>query len=294
MSTEIHRLLDEAFAGVDMTSEAQDLKEEIRANLIARTAELEADGVAPDRAARTAVDELGDIGELLGTDAGTGREPTIADLHLANRVRPTPAFVQRAVLWSAVAVAALALVTLGATGVLGLPWGVLVLLAGIGATACGLLVGDSLSQETTTNHPMPENRAGGYALATFLAVYGLCFAGLVALGPLPMWTIVLAATGIVASIVLFAFLGATQTNRHKAWVRRQAGQQPPNRFESEPETAARFGVYTVAIWLVTLAAMVALGFTVGWWWALAAFVTGLAVMMLVLARMLFPPRRAGR
>ena len=40
MNTDIHRLLDEAFAGVEMTPDAQDLKEEVRANLLERVAEL--------------------------------------------------------------------------------------------------------------------------------------------------------------------------------------------------------------------------------------------------------------
>ena len=34
--TTIHRLLDEAFAGIPLSPEVQDLKEEVRANLLAR------------------------------------------------------------------------------------------------------------------------------------------------------------------------------------------------------------------------------------------------------------------
>ena len=60
--TTVHRLLDDAFAGVEPSPEVQDLKEEIRANLEARAAELQASGVAPDAAARRAFDELGEIG----------------------------------------------------------------------------------------------------------------------------------------------------------------------------------------------------------------------------------------
>ena len=41
MNTDIHRLLDEAFQGIDMTPDAQDLKEEVRANLVARVDERE-------------------------------------------------------------------------------------------------------------------------------------------------------------------------------------------------------------------------------------------------------------
>jgi uncharacterized membrane protein YjjP (DUF1212 family) len=56
---------------------------------------------------------------------------------------------------------------------------------------------------------------------------------------------------------------------------------PPNRFETDPESAARFGIYTAVIWFLTLAAIVVLVFTVGWWWAPVAFVGGLAAMMLL-------------
>lgn len=102
-----------------------------------------------------------------------------------------------------------------------------------------------------------------------------------------------AALGIIASIILFAFLGASQTNRHKAWMRQlqQDSAHVGNRFEEEPETAARFGIYTAVIWLATFAVIAVLVFTVGWWWAPVAFAGGFALMMLVLARMLFGPRK---
>lgn len=298
MNTDIHRLLDEAFQGIDMTPDAQDLKEEIRANLVARAAELEAAGATPADAAQQAVAELGDVRALLDeTTVPTPRADSrgYAALQQQHRVRPKPAFVVRVMVWSLAAMAGIVLGILGATGVLSMAVGGEIALFGAAATALGLLVGDSLSQETTTNHPMPEKRAGAYALATFIGAWGIAFAGLVALGALPVWAVMFSAVGIIASIILFAFLGATQTNRHKAWTRQAFANEPPNRFEREPETAARFGIYTAAIWLVTLAVIAVLVFTVGWWWAPVAFVAGFALMMLVLARMMFgPEKRAGR
>ncbi|MET0734476.1 MAG: permease prefix domain 1-containing protein [Microbacterium sp.] len=297
MNTDIHRLLDETFAGVEMTPEAQDLKEEVRANLVARVAELEASGRTPADAANAAIAELGDVHELLGeSDAAP---PATSNDYVAlferHRVRPKAGFVVRVVVWSLVASIGIVLAVFGATGLLTLPVGVQILLFGIAATALGLVVGDSLAQETTTNHPMPRNRAGGYAGATFLAAYGLSFALLVAVGALPIWCVVFAALGVIAAIVLFAFLGASQTNRRKAWARQalQDHAHTGNRFEQEPETAARFGIYTVVIWLVTFAVIALLVFTVGWWWAPLAFAGGFAVMMLVLARMLFGARKDG-
>ncbi|GAA5089084.1 hypothetical protein GCM10025760_12470 [Microbacterium yannicii] len=298
MNPDIHRLLDEAFQGIEMTPDAQDLKEEMRANLMARADELAAAGATPDDAARQAIAELGDVRALLDEtpDAAPQRgADDYASLVLRHHVRPKPGFVVRAVVWSIAAVVGITLGILGATGVLPLSLGPQIALFGLASTGIALLVGDSLSQETTTNHPLPQNRAAGYFLATLLGAYGLGFAALVAFGTMPVWGVVFAALGVIASIVLFSFLGATQTNRHKAWTREALRNEPPNRFEREPETAARFGVYTAAIWLVTFAVIAVLVFTVGWWWAPVAFVAGFALMMLVLARMLFTSDKpAGR
>ncbi|MFD0821311.1 permease prefix domain 1-containing protein, partial [Micromonospora zhanjiangensis] len=102
----VHRLLDEAFAGVEMDQDRQDLKEEMRANLVARVAELTAAGVPPERAARQAVQELGDVRDILDGLPPTPDAATAA--WLSERVRPAPAFLVRTVLLSALAVVGLA------------------------------------------------------------------------------------------------------------------------------------------------------------------------------------------
>jgi plasmid stabilization system protein ParE len=287
--TTIHRLLDETFAGIEPTPEVLDLKEEIRANLEARAAELEATGVASDAAAQKAVRELGDIRELVGelpaAGAGSPWGPPATEV-----VRPKPAYVARVVLASAIAAVALLMVALGALDVLPLPGGLLVGLVGIAATAIGWIVGDSLARETTTNHPMPAGRAGGYYLATSLTVIGLGLAALVLAAEIPVWCTIFAGLGFVGGIALFAYLGATQTNRHKAWVLRHSEQYSEigDRFSEDPASAARFGIYTVAIWIVAITVFLVLSFTVGWAWSWLALVGGLVTMFIVLARMLFP------
>jgi hypothetical protein len=314
----IHRYLDEAFAGITMTPEIQDLKEEIRGNLAARVNELVESGVDANTAASRAIDELGDIGELVAeldggpddmVDSGADGAPTRpaltrpaglpaatshADAYAVYRVRPKPAFVVTVVIASVVTAGALALATLAATGVLPLPIGVIILLSGIAATGVALIVGDSLAHETTTNHPVPTNRAAAYFLASLLTVFGLEIGALVALGTLPVWTVVFAALGVVAGIVLFAFLGATQTNRKKQWVREAARQyQMDDRFTQDPVAAARFGIYTVVIWVLAFAAFIVLSITVGFAWSWLALLVGFAGFMFLLARMLFPSEKEG-
>ena len=291
--TTIHRLLDEAFAGIEPTPDVQDLKEEIRANLESRAAELEASGSTPDDAAHRAIRELGDIRELVGDlPAGSSTNPPWGPSN-AERVRPKPAFVVRIVIASAVAVAALLLAKLGAFGELPIPVGAIVGLLALGASGIGWIVGDSLSQETTTNHPMPRGRAGGFYAATSLVIFGVGMTALVIMSVIPVWTTVFAALAFVGGIVLFAVLGVTQTNRHKAWALRHSEQyvsQYPDRFTQDPASAARFGIYTVVIWTIAVVVFLVLSFTIGWTWSWLALVGGFVVMMIVLARMLFPPK----
>ncbi len=149
------------------------------------------------------------------------------------------------------------------------------------------MTGDALLQETTSNHPLPARRATGFGLATGGTLAALAFGATFAVHLDAVWLVVVAALLLVASIALFSWLGATQTNRHKAWTREMVRNMPPNRFETDPNAAARFGIYTVVIWIVTLGAMAILFFALGWFWMLIALVAGLAVWMTVLARMLF-------
>ncbi len=280
---EIHRLLDEAFAGVDMTAEVQDLKEEMRANLVVRVAELERTGLPADVAAHRAMAELGDIkGVVDETQTATAQTAPWA----RNRVRPKPGYLVRTVVLATIGVAAVAAVVVAEFGpAVAMVWQVASV--AVVALVAGVIVADALRQETTTNYPVPRARAVGYGVATVLALAG---AGSAALGlrDLPPAWLVGGGLAVLVSIVGFTYLGATQTNRHKPWVvRLRTAEQ--DRFTQDPAAAARFGLYTVTIWLIALAAFAVLSFTVGWAWSWLALLAGVVAMMITLARTLFAP-----
>lgn len=283
----VHRLLDEAFAGIQMTPDRQDLKEEMRANLVARVAELEATGVTPQEAARQAVDELGDVRGILDE---TGPEPErAAPDWITHRVRPNPVFLVRAVLLSALATSGLVLLVLAAT-VLNVPISGQAAAVLTVALAVGAVTADALRQETTTNHPMPRGRALGYGLGVVLALAGLG-AGWLYLRDNNLPWLAGGVLTVVTSAALLTYLGATQTNRHKEWVVRMHASHARmgDRFTNDPLAAARFGLYVVVIWVLVLAAFVLLTLTVGWAWSWLTVVAGFVAMMLVIARMLFSP-----
>jgi hypothetical protein len=288
---EIHRLLDEAFAGIDMTAEAQDLKEEMRGNLTVRVSELEESGLPADRAAHRAIAELGDIRSIVDDLESPASRVAPWD---RNRVRPRAGYVVRTVVASVVGIGGLAVVAVPFVGVeVALPWQ----LAVVGAVAliAGFIVADALRQETTTNYPVPRARALGYGAATTLALAGGGFAALRLRDASLPWLIG-GGVAVLVAIIGFTYLGATQTNRHKPWVVRMAAehQEAADRFTQDPAAAARFGLYTVTIWLVAFAAFGVLSFTVGWAWSWLALVAGIVAMMLTLARMLFVPSTVDR
>ena len=289
-STDIHRLLDEAFAGVAVTPETQDLKEEIRDNLLFRVAELEASGVEPSDAARRAIAELGDIRSLVDGEAAVAtaaRSESASAAALRNQVRPKPGFVVRTVLISIVAAAALVLLVLGLVGVLSFGTGILIGLSAVFGAGLGVVTADALRQETTTNHPLPTGRAVAFGASTGVLLAGLAFTAVVIVRLDLAW-IILSALLVIAAIGVLSYLGATQTNRHKPWmVEQQRAMRTGNRFEEDPASAARFGIYTAAIWTIAFVVAIVLGFTVGWLWAPVALVGGFVVMLITLARMLF-------
>ncbi|MDI1462894.1 permease prefix domain 1-containing protein [Catellatospora sp. KI3] len=284
-SLAIHRLLDEAFAGIDMTAEARDLKEEMRANLVARVAELEQSGVGGDESARRAMAELGDVRSIVAETAGA---PSAAPW-LDQRVRPRPAFVLRTLLLSLLATAALAILVLTVLHTMGIIWEILAV-AVLAATG-GLITADALRQETTTNYPLPTGRALGYGAA---AALGLAGAGIVATA-YPEWPVgplVAAGVLLVVAAVAFTWLGVTQTNRHKPWVVRMQREHHElgDPFAGDPAAAARFGIYTAAIWIAALGGFVLLTLTAGWAWSWLALLGGLLAMLVLMARTLFRPR----
>ena len=280
---EIHRLLDEAFAGIEMTAEVQDLKEEMRGNLDVRVSELERQGMSGDQAARRAIAELGDIRSIVDDMEPVAGGSAPWD---RNRVRPKPGYVMRTVVLAVIAAGLVATEVLTHRTLAAVAW--MGIVSGVLALVAGVIVADALRQETTTNYPVPRTRALGYGAATAVGVAGLGV-GALYLRDQSMALVVVGGLAVLLSAVWFTYLGVTQTNRHKPWVVRMAAQhaQAGDRFEQDPVAAARFGVYTAGIWIVAITAFGVLSFTVGWAWSWLALVGGLVVMMLTLAQMLF-------
>ncbi len=290
----IHRHLDEAFAGIAMAPETQDLKEELRGSLAARALELQEQGADAATAAARAVAELGDIRDLISSLDSGATTGNPSDAVALNRVRVSPAFVVRTTILSIVLAAAATLVALGALGTLGWPLDLLVTIASVGvALPLSIVVADALRQETSQHYPMQTGRARGFGLAALASALGIALCGL-ALNE-ALWLFVPGGVFAAAALVGFIVLGISQTNRTKPWaLQMQRDYEVGDRFAHDPAAAARFGMYTVVIWIIALGAFVALSIAVGFAWSWLAILGGLVVFFLTLTRMLFAAEPKGK
>jgi hypothetical protein len=291
----LHRLLDEAFAPYPVTSETLDLKQEVRGNLTARAAELVAAGSTPVDAARRAIVELGDVGILLGetpSDKPVATESWVAEQR-RNRVRPKPAYAVRTALLAGVLAVVILVLKFEAFGLLTVAPVISMAAIPVAAVLVGWIVFDALRQETTQNYPFSRPTALAFGVAAALLTTGIGSVLQFVLAFDVVWALV-AGGAVVAAIVLFTYLGVTSTNRRKPWALRLMNGQGnvPNAFDNDQATAARFGMYTAGIFTVAFAVFIVLTITIGWAWSWLALVGGFVLMLLVLARMLFPPKKA--
>ncbi|WP_036958844.1 permease prefix domain 1-containing protein [Promicromonospora kroppenstedtii] len=232
MNTLVHRLLDEAFAGLPATDDVQDLKEEIRVNLLDRVAELTASGADGDAAARRAVEELGDVRALV--DGGSVRD-TAPGERLS--LRPSRRYTIGVVIASAVVLSPFVGVLIALAGNI---YGMIPLLVGalLAGPAIGWIVGATLVRETRTRYGMPRQRAIAYGFASALVALSV-FVGTAGYTSSmnPFYAMMMLPVLLVGGAWL-AYLLASQTNRRKPWVleraRERAGSRASGPGDSRP------------------------------------------------------------
>jgi hypothetical protein len=292
-TSDIHRLLDEAFLGIVMTPDLQDFKEELRGNLASRSAELQQKGMDAAAASRAALAEVGDVAELIAGVEADGPLPAQSGSPAArlHRVQPNQWFVVRASIYSALILAS-ALHTV--FDVVDRPLQTQPYLIVIGVLLVAL-VADSLSQETARHYAMPLPRGIRWGVASGLLGTGVGYGVLFGWHTGSTGLLIASIALVLLAMIAFITLGATQTNRLKPWALAEArAYETEDRFSNDPVAAARFGMYTVIIWIVAIAVFIGLSIAVGFAWSWLAIVAGLVVFFLVLARMLFAPEHHTR
>ncbi len=283
----VTEFVDHLFAGYAATPELADFKAEVLANLNDRIADLEAGGASPAEALARAQDELGDISDLAQQLAGRRAQDVFASMYLRQRVRPTTAQLLSYILAGTAVVAGLTLVAVG----LIMPWpiGVVAVVAVVLlALPIGAATAVALTQETTNNMPMRQGRALAYGTGVFLILAGLGVAGVLLTDAADRWVAALAVglPLVVGGTGLLTFLGVTQTNRKKPWLRARMEQDQQAASAWQPgsesdERWARFGVFNIALWLTATALFVLGGSVFGFRYSWVVFLVAIAGTMLL-------------
>ena len=300
MNSDIHRLLDEAFAGHRDDArragpEGRGARQPRRAHRRARGRRAVVGGCrAPgDRRARRRA-------------RAAGRRPTApvrakeshADAAAASprapeaRIRRRRSSSPRSSPWRRLIVVALA-----ATGVLPLPVAGTIVVLALGAVGCGLDRRRRRSRRRRRTEPS-RCRPGAPPASPSRRVSscsGSGSTGLVAgrhprdVGRRPRR----ARRGRWASSCSPSSARRRPTGtRRGSWRRSATRRCRPTASRRSPRPQPGSASTRRSSGIVTFAVIVVLVFTVGWWWALLAFVGGFAVMMLVLARMMFGPKKS--
>lgn len=220
MSTPLNRrvdkYIDDVFSGVGPSQELADLKEELATNLREKIADLRARGLDDNEAFREAVISLGDLSGLVDDMRRIGQQQARDAAYVSMSARISIAGIVLGVLLILFGIfTMLMLYTMG-----GHPGQVVAGNAIFVVIGGAILTYGALTRETRRKYPMHPIRAGLYALAIGLVLFGL-FAGTTARFSTGQVFVGIAATMIffLAGVGLLLVLVLTGRSRIKDYGR---------------------------------------------------------------------------
>ncbi|MDR2589519.1 MAG: permease prefix domain 1-containing protein [Oscillospiraceae bacterium] len=265
--------VDRLFEGYEDTPEIKDFKEEITVNLTERIRELVSKGLNDEQAFDRATAELGDITAIADEVGKKNRHATIAQMYMNAKVPITKKAAGGFSFASGLLLIAVGIALFSFFREIGdtAPYYISVILLSI---ASGLYTYFGLTQETTAHYAMKNKRAFVYSIICMMGFLG---AGFSVVFFLFTDMDIAAAIGIKAifiipAICILIFLVATEPKRQKPWLKAMEINEYENvvKFHTSmvnPTNAARFGLISGGIFLLTVAVFVAIGVLVAWKYA---------------------------
>jgi MFS family permease len=296
---ETKEYVDSLFRDYDETEALAEFKEELQGNLEAKIASLVKKGMGEDEAFKKASAELGDISALAEEISLKKKREVFEEMYLDIKQYMSRGRIAAYVIFGVVFAFGVIAALLAFFGARGVPAGAF---AGQGfgpwrageyrhdlAGAFGALMPFvtaavagwtflGLTQESAAAYPMKKKRAAWYAVAAGLIAFGVLLFPVTYFGAGPYEGLI----GGIASLIpfalsgggLLAFLVLSEKDRLKPWMRERVSKEMQKNFEmfSDPETAARFGMFSGAIWILALAVFLLLGFLIGFKYSWLTFV----------------------
>ncbi|MDR2134879.1 MAG: permease prefix domain 1-containing protein [Treponema sp.] len=293
--------VDSLFGGYEESAQLSDFKEELAGNLGDKIAGLIKGGLNEEEAFAKAAAELGDISVLADEISLKKKQEVLGEAymnirHYMNSKRVAAYVISGAVLVFGVVSAVIALFAQDAETEIG-GWGLIensrrfsaffgVLLPFVSLSAAGF-AWLGLTQELPALYPLPKKRALWYAAAVFFLTAGIILFPLTWFSTGTEYSLI-GAMGIlipfvIPSVGLLAFLGLTEKDRLKPWMklRHEAEMKKSREMFSDPLTSVRFGVFSGAIWAAAIGLFVLFGFITGFKYSWPVFLFAAAVQLLV-------------
>jgi len=279
--------VDRLFADYEDTPEIRDFKEEIAGNLKERVRELMSKGLSEEEAFEKATAELGDISAIADDVGKRRRNEAIGQMYMGTKVPLTKRTAIGLTIASGFLLASLGLDIMTFFSEEGnvLFYYISALLF---ADAIGLFVFFGLTQETASHYPMKTKRALIYGVASAFVVMGVCLACVAYF--FDGWDLSTAigmeTAFLLPSVCTLVFLGMTETDRKKPWLKAMVEKEFLSELDFEfdnvdPVKAARFGVASGGLWIFAVAVFICIGlfFTWQYAWLVFLFALGLQVVM---------------
>jgi hypothetical protein len=293
--------VDSLFKGYEESEKLSDFKEELTSNLNARIASLAAKGIAREEAFVKATAELGDISALADEISLKKKQEVLGEAYMNIRHYMKPARVAAYVVTGVVLVFGIITALIAFFAQAGGPeffsWGLIekshrltaffgVLLPFVSACAASF-TWLGLTQELPAMHPLSAKRASWYALGALALTAGIILFPLTYFSTGNEYSLI-GAMGIliplvIPSIGLLVFLGLTEKDRRKSWVklRYEAEVKKQHEMFSDPVVSARFGMFSGAIWIAAAGLFVLFGFIIGFKYSWLTFLFAVAAQLLV-------------
>jgi hypothetical protein len=300
--------VDSLFKGYEETAALADFKEELLGNLNAKIESLVKKGIDAQAAFTKASAELGDVSELADELSFKKRKEVFEEVYMdirnfmdAKRVAGYVIFVVLA-LFGIITAAVVFFAGGTRDSNINLTAVFAVMQPFLTAAAAGF-TWLGLTQETSSVYPLNKKRAAWYAAAAGLIVFGLLTVPVVlfgrlndgadkALGAIPaldggglekIGAISTLIPFVLPGIGILVFLALTEKDRLKPWAKDFRDKAVKREMEmwSDPAAAARFGMFSGAIWIFAAGIFVLLGFLIGFKFSWLVFVFATAFQLLV-------------
>ena len=281
---EAKQFVDSLFKGYEETPALADFKEELLGNLNAKIEAFVKKGMETEAAFVKASAELGDVSALADELSLKRRTEVFNEAYMGIRRYMPAGRVAGYVVFGVVALFGIITALIVLFGSKGVGLNKMITLSGIFGTLMPFLTIAAagftflgVTQETASMYPVRKLRAIWYAVAAFLIAFGIFTMPVVFFGmkikhleKLTEWAnivplISLFIPFILPGIGILAYLILTEKNRLKSWAKDFQDKTVEREMEiwNDPATAARFGMFSGAIWISATGLFFLLGFLIG-------------------------------